>query len=74
MKRKTIREKIDDSIDYIALGFTAIVGIGIVFLRSRIANRLKKRYGESDEYDNPSSSCSSDASGCGGCNSSCDEK
>jgi len=72
MKRKTIREKIDDSIDYVTLGFTAIVGIGIVLLRGRIASRLKKRYGESDEYDDLS--CSSDANRCGGCNSSCDEK
>jgi len=74
MKRKSLRERIDDSIDYAALGFTAIVGIGLVLLRGRIASRLKKRYGESDEYDNPSSVCSFDASGCGGCNSSCDEK
>ena len=49
MKRKSVREKIDDSIDYVALGFTAIVGIGIVLLRGRVASRLKKRYGESDE-------------------------
>ena len=74
MKRKSVREKIDDSIDYVALGFTAIVGIGIVLLRGRVASRLKKRYGESDEYDDLGGSCSSDADMCSGCNSSCDKK
>jgi len=74
MKRKSLRERINDSIDYVALGLTAIAGIGIVLLRGRIASRLKKRYGESDEYDNPCSGCNTDASGFGSCNSTCDEK
>ncbi len=74
MNRKTLRQKIDDSIDYAALGFTAIVGIGIVLLRGRIASRLKKRYGDSDEYDNFSSSSGSDAGRSRDSNSSCDEK
>ena len=60
MKRKPLREKIDDSIDYAALGFTAIVGIGLVLLRGRIASRFNRRYGDSDEYDSSSNSSSDD--------------
>ena len=74
MNRKSLREKIDDSIDYMALGFTAIVGIGIVLLRGRIASRLKKRYGDSDEYDNSSSSSSADVDRSDHSNSGCDER
>ena len=74
MKRKPLREKIDDSIDYAALGFTAIVGIGLVLLRGRIASRFNRRYGDSDEYDNSSTSCSTDADRGDDSNSSCNEK
>ena len=61
MKRKSLREKINDSIDHLALGAIAVIGIGITLLRGKIANRFKKRYRDSNEYDDFSCSGLSNA-------------
>ena len=52
MKQKRFKDRISDSLDYLSLGFVAVVGIGMVLLRSGISRRLTRRHGEEDEFNN----------------------
>ena len=52
MKQKRFKDRIGDSLDSLSLGFIAVVGIGMVLLRSAISRRLTRRHGEEDEFNN----------------------